>query len=381
MRSSQGGMTLIELLVASMLGALVMAALVRFVGFTLNTWSGSEIQRSRSGSIQATLDRVAGDLTRVHPGALGDFLLEWVPFNLDEDPGVDRCLPRLRFGTRPSAEHWERLVKSGWTDAEREQFLEAGFGVGSPGYETQQDLPQVRDILRPGLAEVLWVLLPETRSGGEAAGVLYRMEQRRPEPPAAALCELSLGAEGDFLETLPLEPVAHDVLWWDVVLLESGVPLDAAIGSEAGQARRAWDGLGAHRVNREVAPMNLDIADLGARHSRPRLPERVRLELEIETAADRDTRPRLAVALDREAGELEVTRGERLPEPGAFLRIDGEWLQLQSVDGDRAAVLRGQRGTLAALHERGARVHFGAHGERLVRIDVANLSPDGRAAR
>jgi hypothetical protein len=90
------------------------------------------------------------------------------------------------------------------------------------------------------------------------------------------------------------------------------------------------------------------------------LPRRVRLELEVERETDRTRRTRLTAIADQADGRLVVDDGARMPEPGAFVRIDAEWMLVSSVDGDSAMVVRGQRGTTPRTHAPGALVHWGA---------------------
>ena len=54
-----------------------------------------------------------------------------------------------------------------------------------------------------------------------------------------------------------------------------------------------------------------------------------------------------------------MRNGERLPEPGAFILIDAEWMQVVSKAGNNVSVRRAQRGTSAVIHKVGGMVHYG----------------------
>ena len=68
--------------------------------------------------------------------------------------------------------------------------------------------------------------------------------------------------------------------------------------------------------------------------------------------------------------ELTVADGRRLPEVGAYLLIDEEWMKIQSVHGDRVRVERAQRGTMAVPHKLGVMAQFGWQMTREVPIGV-----------
>ena len=55
-----------------------------------------------------------------------------------------------------------------------------------------------------------------------------------------------------------------------------------------------------------------------------------------------------------------MQEGSRVPRrKGAFILVGGEWMEVQSVNGDRINVRRGERGTLRQGHAAGELVHFG----------------------
>lgn len=72
---------------------------------------------------------------------------------------------------------------------------------------------------------------------------------------------------------------------------------------------------------------------------------------------------------------LRVDDGRRIPsDPGSFVLVDTEWMKVESVDGGRVVVRRGERGTTPGNHAKDALVHFGM---RLVsEIPVATYRED-----
>ncbi|HPF14868.1 MAG TPA: hypothetical protein PLJ12_11405, partial [Planctomycetota bacterium] len=366
----------IELLLAVLLASFVMYALVRFVDVTLTMWSRAEDARSRYGRVQAILDRMATDLVTTHPGHTGDLVVEWVPFDLGGDSAMERAYPRLRLVRRPSQQDWLRLGVQELTPEQRQQWSEGGFGTGSASGIEAKDLPEpLRDPV-PGLAEVLWVLLPTERTDLEATGRLYRAEQREHSGATASFFRPDFARGGAYLESEPLEAIGDGILWWELELSSEETDLDPSVGSGPGQARLAWDARGLDRPDREAVQQNATAVVPSGRKGYPVLPTRVRLVLELELPADLERRPTLVDPLDREQREILVSRGERLNvEPGAYLRVGAEWMRVLQRNGDRVAVERGQRGTLPGLHKSGTVVHFGFRGERLVTLPTARSAP------
>ena len=110
----------------------------------------------------------------------------------------------------------------------------------------------------------------------------------------------------------------------------------------------------------------------GAQTERPRLPRRVRIEIELERASDRARRTFLSEAAEQGDAALVVDDASRLPRSEeAFVLVDAEWMRVGAIDGDRAPVTRAERGTQRARHEKGAMVHYGFRHVRDVRLAAA----------
>ena len=85
----------------------------------------------------------------------------------------------------------------------------------------------------------------------------------------------------------------------------------------------------------------------------------MRLELELERERDLKRRTRLERVLNATDSAIEVGDGTRLPPKGGHVLIDAEWMEVVSISANRAVVRRAARGSRAAIHEAGARVHYG----------------------
>ncbi len=81
--------------------------------------------------------------------------------------------------------------------------------------------------------------------------------------------------------------------------------------------------------------------------------------MESEREADHKRRARTTDTVELTDVACEVTDGRRLPAVGAFIKLEGEWMEVTGVDGDRVSVKRGQRGTQAIVHNSGVLVHWG----------------------
>jgi hypothetical protein len=372
------GMTLVELLIAVLLGSFVMFAIVRFVDVSLGLWSRSEDTRRHNGRGQAVLQRLRQDLISVHPGQVGDFLMEWQGFDLDGDRANDRAFPRLRMVRRPSALDWRRLTLRELTPEQRAIFTELGFGAGSAAAVRQElgeldaDQTNVGLATAPGLVEAAWVLLPEDGSV-TGAGTLYRAERKRRETgDTASFFHRNFVASNGAVESELLQRITGGVLWWSVELGTDRTADEWSVGVAEGQARVAWDALGQGRPDVESAAQNETAVDRPFMQGRLLMPSRARLVIELETERSMARAPSLVDAVDREVNSFEVSRGESLPKKaGTFVRIGSEWMRYVSRDGDRMVVERGQRGTLPSLHPGDSKVRFGHRTEALVALPTS----------
>jgi hypothetical protein len=143
------------------------------------------------------------------------------------------------------------------------------------------------------------------------------------------------------------------------------------LGSEPADAAASWDAWGKGRPDASAVGWNQQHPGCRPAFGRPALPRRVRLELEFERPSDRLRRTRLVGIVEVADVRLPLDDGTRLPEPGAFVLVGSEWMELVSVDGDSASVKRAARGTVARTHARGELVHWGAPLSREVVVSTA----------
>ncbi len=375
---SRRGMTLVELMLAVLLASFVMLAVVRFVDVSLGLWSRSEDTRRETGRGQAVLQRLRSDLVSVHSGQVGDFLLEWQGFDMDGDRASDRAFPRLRLVRRPSALDWRRLSLRDMTPDQRAVFAELGFGEGS-ALAVRKELGELDASLEglglataPGLVESAWVLLPDGE-GESGTGTLYRGERKRgAKGERASFFHRNFVGSGGSVEDPLLERITGGVLWWSVELGDDSTADEWTVGVAPGQARMAWDALGQGRPDVQSAAVNETAVDRPLEEGRPLMPSKARLIIELETERSRTRAPFLLQGLDREVNSFDVSRGETLPlKPGSYLRIGKEWMRMVSRKGDRVVVERGQRGTLAGLHDADTKVRYGRRTEARVTLPTS----------
>jgi prepilin-type N-terminal cleavage/methylation domain-containing protein len=347
--AARSGLTMIELLCALTILAVLMVLVFQLIQRTLDVWSRSETRRTLLEQAAGVAELFAHDLRGLENGAQGDLVLEWVRFDTDGDGVAESQWPRLRLVREASAAEVARL-------SEGEQ--RASAAAATP----EADVRVLR--ASPGLVEVIWLVAPASlvEADARAEGILWRGERRVEDPSSKSFFA------PDFLGTSGRPPagateeLSSGLLWMQVLCAAqtSVVHEQWRLGSEPADATASWDAWGKERPDAAAVGWNQKHPGIVLARGRPALPRRVRLELEFERAQDRLRRTRLTEIIEPTDVRLAVDDGLRLPEPGAFVRIDAEWMQLGPVDGESAAVTRGARGTTPRTHAAGALVHWGA---------------------
>ncbi len=339
------GLTLVELLLALGLFALVAVGLLRFLDGTLSILRNADAEAELLAERTALFDWLIRDLENLSAGSEGDLLIDWEVFDVDGDGLAGRPWPRVRLIREARAEEFERL------------------GLAPVGEEFG---PRRRPLI-----EICWAVLPrangqasQTEPGRRGDGVLLRGERLHDAPgrsffdpaffdsagrPGAGLDELATGILSLNVLAAAETSVIHEK-WSPGVAME-----EAAI---------AWDGRALGRPQLERHPFNERHRFLPAAGASPSaevlLPRRLRIELELEREADTRSRPALRAPADPESEFLVVTRPERLPsEAGAMVLVGEEWMQITSLREQRAFVKRGLRGTRIAGHRAGTPIQFG----------------------
>ncbi|MCP3916718.1 MAG: hypothetical protein GY711_14275 [bacterium] len=354
--TSRSGLTLVELMIAAGLAAILMTAVFQLLDVTLDLWSRGETRRSLVEQGAATGELLARDLRAVHGGQQGDFLVDWHPFDADGDQRADRVWPRVRMVRQASAGDIARI-----REAER-QFNKTSA-------DDEQPEPDPEDGLTPeppdpsGLMEVVWAVLPAGKDPDvKGEGVLWRGE--RLLDPTGTTTYFSPGffdANGT-PELALVSEVTGGVLWFGVQLAaQTSVVHDGwKLGSELASTTACWDAWNRGRPDLDVFEWNETHVGMPAAAGAPLLPRRVRIELEFERPRDRQRRTRILDTVERDAMFLTVENGDRIPKrEGLFLLVDAEWLEVINVRGDTVNVKRGARATQPVAHDAGAMVHFG----------------------
>jgi hypothetical protein len=216
----------------------------------------------------------------------------------------------------------------------------------------------------PTQLEVVWMVAPSSTSDKDArsVGILWRGDRL-----VTAAGSKSIFAH-DFFGASNLPPagatqeVTGGVLWLNVMLASQATAVHQGwkISKEPSGAATSWDAWSKDRPNEGLHPWNERQAGIPAAKTRPVLPRRARVELEIERPVDRLRRTRLVELIDNQTTTLRVDDGNAVPvDPDAHVLLDGEWMKIVSVDGTRVVVERGQRGTTAVGHDKDTLVHYG----------------------
>ncbi len=388
---ARAGVTLVELLIAVGLVAVLFTAVLQLLDRTLGVWTKTEQRRELVDGGASVLALLTRDLGLIESGPRGDLLAEWVAFDVDGDGARETVLPHLRLVRRASPAEFARLAVR---DLERDAAHAAEEGSTASAATRSRTVPS-----NVGLLEVVWALrpaysgpMPATDPGRGAECVLLRAERIVDGNPAtASFFELDFAARD---AGAALDEVIGGVLWLglgfasELTSLPSsietrtevnggagGVLASWRIGDQLGDAGTAWDAWRRNHLDPTITPLNAVPRGAGEPGARPVLPRRVRIELELEREADRKRRPRLAAAVEPRDVVIVVSDGTRLPRMtgdapsgratggtagGArFIKVGAEWMQLVAVEGDRATVLRGMRGTSALGHAGGSLVHHG----------------------
>jgi len=332
------GLTLVELVLALGIAALLVLGLLQLLDGALGLWGGADQRRSHSEAAAAVGEQLAQDAGELELGVRGDFLLDWARFDFDGDGLARLALPRLRL-VRPA------------TPAELARL--------APGAEPEHD----------ALLEVAWALLPGTAMPkGEARElVLWRGERVQGANGASYFDRAFFGNAGR-PPVGALHELTGGVLWFELACASGASELAFGwrVGDGPGEARASWDARGLGRPDAEACEFNESGARMKLGLGPVLLPRRVRAVLELESEADRKRHTRLAAPLAANDAQLQVVDGARLPAPGSALLVGEEWMELLSVAGAQATVKRALRGTRAMAHEAGALVRSGRRSVREV---------------
>jgi len=336
--ASRRGLTLVELVLAAGLLAILLAAVFKLLDQFMSVWEKAELRRMEVEQSSGVSELLARDLDALEPGPRGDFLAEWVFFDANADGVSESKWPRVRMVRHAS-------------DAEL-----ARMQAGSKD-----------KLLGEGLIEVVWAVTPThpgSRNRDELShGMLWRGERVY---GVARGVDVPMFSEKYFSATGLPRPgsanvVSDDVLWLGVqfALPTSDLRNGWKLGQGPEDVAPSWDAWASKRANVERHVWNDTSAYLPKPAQTPILPRRARLEIELESPSDFKRRTRTTRFVSPQDTTFEVDNGDKLPAPGSFVLIDWEWMQISDVSGDTVSVRRGQRGCKASPHEPGGLVHYG----------------------
>jgi prepilin-type N-terminal cleavage/methylation domain-containing protein len=347
-REGRGGFTLLELLLAVGLFSILILALLKLIDTSLTIWSRTDTSRELSEMGGAALDMLAGDLFALEGGKRGDLVADWRLFDLDRDGIEGAPAQRLRLVRHLGAAGLQRL---------------SGAAAGS-SFET----------FERGLVEVGWALLPGTSDDPDerALGTLVRGERLVGDKDTLSFFEPGFfGPNGKPVPGALVE-LTGGVLWFNAWFATQTTILHDGwvLGDDLENCASSWDAWNKARPDAEVSVFNRVPAGMPQAKDVPLLPRRVRVEIELERPRDLRFRTRLRTAANVGDATIDVRDGNKLPPVGTMILIDEEWMKIQSVNGERASVERGRRGTRAAAHAAETLLHHGWHLAREIPVDM-----------
>lgn len=349
------GFTLVELLAAAALFAMLAVLLFQMVRSAMDVWGTGERNRELSERATAAFELLATDLRAAWGGSPGGappaaLLFTWRTEDDDGDGLPERRLPLLRF---------TRLLHEQST---LEWLARAGDAPGGEQAVTGL-LPVDPATLRPtgGLAESLYTL---ARRPGLPLPVLVR-GLRAPAGGERSLLDPALAAQPDRL-LADCVPVAEDVLWFGC---EFWGPATADWGPDGG-ALTAWDSTrGVLAPGDPEFPYGAGPDSLERPHD-DAWPRLLRLTLVLDRAAGATASGTLAAGVSADERRLRLAGASFLrdEEPPDHLLVEDEWVAVAAIEGDEVRVTRGARGSVAASHPDGARVRAGRTFRRVLRL-------------
>lgn len=362
---SVAGFTMIELLLSLGLFSLLLIGLLQLLDTSTDLWRRVEFRRERTEVSAAFSARLERDLSTLEAGPEGDFFADWILLDVDGNGLASLPLARLRFVRRASPREVARLREAQTPEP-----------LGTPELVDPAAEPDWARADR-GLVEVAWVLSSTDSKTFE--GRLLRGERFLDDPERLSLFDPRVfSATGRPIPGL-FEELSMGVLWMEMAFASQATQTDPTVGDvrrwKVGGApsdgASSWDAWGLGRPKQDVTELNAPAVGLAPIGKLPALPRRVRVAFEVQPERDRIRRTSLQDGIEFDTASFLVLDGRRLPEPGGYLLIDEEWMKLLTITGERATVLRGERGTTPAPHKSSAMVWYGWRTEIEVPIGVA----------
>lgn len=241
------GLTLVELVLALGLLALLMLAVFQLFDRSLAVWRMGETRRALL-EVASTVNLELGrDLRGIESGPRGDFVFEWVSFDTDGDGGRETKWPRLRLVRQASAAEVARL--------QREERIAL-----EPRSAAPSDEPERFERASAALVEVVWMVAPASLrdKDARAEGRLWRGERLVSDATSKSFFD------ADFFGTSNLPPagatdeVTGGCLWMNLSFAaQTSVVHDGwRRANDLAGAAATWDAWGRNRPDPGVHPWN-----------------------------------------------------------------------------------------------------------------------------
>ena len=375
--TNQRGFTLLELILAMGLFSLLMIALLQLIDTSTTLWRNVDARREKTESSSGMGERLARDLSTLEAGQEGDLLGDWGLIEADGDGVPTLTAARLRFVRRASSAELARLAEAENVDFTAEDLAELAALEEEGILESLESWSR----MNRGLVEVTWFLCAADVPVMQGEIPRFHGKLMRGMRTIDHGSSMSFFDERIFLPSgRPIaeaagviEELATGVLWMnmefaaqttitDSDFAKDAVPRAWKAGELVTDGALSWDAWSLGRPNIDVCDRNrpaAGLAPMDALDSNPQLPRRVRVTFEVQPERDILRRTTLRAAIDHQVDQFIVSDGMRLPEAGAHILVDEEWMLLTSKSGDRVNVKRAQRGTLAGAHKPGTMVQYG----------------------
>lgn len=406
-----GGFTILELLVAMSMFAILGIAVVSLLGQGLNLFTSGTADTTMQDRIQAALPAIREDFAAIQPVETPEVLPPPPPDGVDlpVDPTIVVEGPRNRLiaGTfKPKDTGADRGIECGYVgfvrsnarEAEDPILRSAGTTGGAAGVPLRSYDPTAVEsgvtgnlLATGGMMEVVYVAIPDDP---DRVGMLtvYRLF-RAPVGGPGSLLEMVAGLPVNFDSVQKIRaagrPVLEGVLYFGVTFRNlfatswtdgqgAGRVVDgsAYVGSVWDSTRALNPAFAMSKGKESLADVRDDV-----------FPAMARIDLVFGVEGPYGfTRGETLLAAPLTADDRKIAIGDVGPlfRPGPaerYLKVDAEWMLVNLEGADvaenRVTVVRGRRNTKAVEHKVDAPVYFG----RAVSTDVTLLYKDRYARR
>ena len=240
------GFTLVELLLATGLLALLVMLVFQLFDRTLSLWRTGETRRSTMEQATVVADLLADDLRGLEPGSAGDLVVEWTRHDLDADGVLDAAWPRVRMVRVAGAAEVSRLRQQLALERAEEQ----------PDATTAP----VLESAGPELVEVQWAVVPASLvdRDARAEGRVLRGARLVSDATTKSFFAADFHGSSPRPPAGTAEEVCGGVLWLSIACAgQSSVVNDGwSVGAEAVDATASWDAWNRGRPDADVHPWN-----------------------------------------------------------------------------------------------------------------------------